>query len=101
MCGDSSIIPTYSLIKEIKKTTKVVISGDGGDEAFLGYITFNALYGAKKIKLIPSYLLNILKTFTNYLPTSYSYLNFSFRIKKFLESKFRLNYLTPLDVFIR
>ena len=97
LCGDSSIIPTYSLIKEIKKTTKVVISGDGGDEAFLGYITFNALYGAKKIKLIPSYLLNILKTFTNYLPTSYSYLNFSFRIKKFFKNlNSELNYLTPL-----
>ena len=49
--------------------------GDGGDEAFLGYITFNALYGAKKIKLLPTSLLNILKTLTNYLPTSYSYLN--------------------------
>ena len=48
LCGDSSIVPTYNLIKKIKKKTKVLISGDGGDEAFLGYIIFKALYGAKK-----------------------------------------------------
>ena len=55
LCGDSSIVPTYNLIKKIKKETKVLISGDGGDEAFLGYIIFKALYGAKKIKKFKFY----------------------------------------------
>lgn len=35
--GDSSLIPTYLLTKEIKKEVDVVFSGVGGDENFLGY----------------------------------------------------------------
>jgi asparagine synthase (glutamine-hydrolysing) len=89
LCGDSSIIPTYNLIKkikEIKKNTKVLISGDGGDEAFLGYIVFKALYGAKKIQLIPNFILNLIKSITEYLPVNYSYLSNSFKIKKFFQN---------------
>ena len=97
LCGDSSIIPTYTLIKEIKNKTKVLISGDGGDEAFLGYITFKALYGAKRMKYFPSYLLNILKILTSFLPTNYSYLNSTFKLKKFFHNlNSDINYLTPL-----
>ena len=86
LCGDSSIIPTYNLIKKIKKQTKVLISGDGGDEAFLGYIVFKALYGAKKLQLIPSFILNLIKSITNYIPVNYSYLSNSFKIKKFFQN---------------
>ena len=35
--GDSSQIPTYLLFKSVKDNIKVALSGDGGDEVFLGY----------------------------------------------------------------
>ncbi len=35
--GDSSQIPTFLLFKSIKNNIKVALSGDGGDEIFLGY----------------------------------------------------------------
>ena len=97
LCGDSSIVPTYNLIKKIKKKTKVLISGDGGDEAFLGYITFNALYGAQKIKKIPSFILNLIKVITNNLPVSDKYLSNSFKIKKFFQDiNSNIKNLTPI-----
>ena len=40
--GDSSLIPTYIIKKKIKKYSNVSIGGDGGDESFFGYITFDA-----------------------------------------------------------
>lgn len=35
--GDSSCLPTWLICREMAKHTKVVISGDGGDEIFGGY----------------------------------------------------------------
>jgi len=97
LCGDSSIVPTYNLIKKIKNETKVLISGDGGDEAFLGYIIFKALYGAKKIKKIPTFILNLVKVITNNLPVSETYLSNSFKIKKFFQDiNSDIQNLTPL-----
>tara|TARA_Y100000816_G_C26098818_1_gene581972 strand:+ start:989 stop:2815 length:1827 start_codon:yes stop_codon:yes gene_type:complete len=97
LCGDSSIVPTYNLIKKIKKETKVLISGDGGDEAFLGYIIFKALYGAKKIKKIPRFILNLVKVITNNLSVSETYLSNSFKIKKFFQDiNSDIQNLTPL-----
>jgi asparagine synthase (glutamine-hydrolysing) len=35
--ADSSMLPTYLIAKEVAKTEKVVLGGDGGDELFGGY----------------------------------------------------------------
>ena len=38
--GDSSAIPTYYVCQMSRKEVKMVLSGDGGDEAFAGYKTY-------------------------------------------------------------
>jgi asparagine synthase (glutamine-hydrolysing) len=38
--GDSSCIPVYLICKEMRKSVKVVLSGDGGDEVLGGYLRY-------------------------------------------------------------
>jgi asparagine synthase (glutamine-hydrolysing) len=40
--GDSSAIPTYLLCQQTARHVKAVLSGDGGDELFGGYLRFRA-----------------------------------------------------------
>ena len=85
--GDSSILPTYILFNKIKKNTKVAIGGDGGDESFFGYITFDAFLAANYTKkIVPKFLLKLIKSMTNFQNTNDSYMSNKYKIKKFFES---------------
>ncbi len=58
--GDSSFLPTNLVSKLASKSVKVVLSGDGGDEIFLGY---NRYLFAKRIQKFNNYIpLGIRKT---------------------------------------
>jgi asparagine synthase (glutamine-hydrolysing) len=67
--SDSSQIPTLAIAEEAKKKITVALTGDGGDEVFLGYprysITNKAEHvwkTAKKIPLLPKILPQFLKS---------------------------------------
>lgn len=47
--GDISFIPTYLVADEAAKKYKVVFSGDGGDEAFGGYLKYLSLLDSQKV----------------------------------------------------
>ena len=47
--ADDSVIPTVALSSFAKKSVKVALSGDGGDEEFIGYNKYCALYSLRKI----------------------------------------------------
>lgn len=53
--GDSSMIPTYMVCKEVSKSEKVVLGGDGGDEFFGGYDSYYKAYKFDKVKKLRNF----------------------------------------------
>ncbi len=85
--GDSSIIPTYIIHNKIKDYSNVSLGGDGGDETFFGYITFDAYYLALRLKKIfPNFFLKILKKIVGPPKFSSEYITFLAKVRKFFNS---------------
>ncbi len=83
--ADGSAIPTYYVCKLARDEVTVVLSGEGGDEAFAGYDTHAALNASRLFKLVPRFLRNsVLAPIVNRLPVSHSKLSLEFKMKRFL-----------------
>ena len=85
--SDNSIIPTYWVCKLAREKVKVVLSGDGGDELFAGYPTYQAHYLAQWYeRLIPQSIhRTILQPLASRLPASTGNISLDFKIKKFMD----------------
>ncbi|MBT3784350.1 asparagine synthase (glutamine-hydrolyzing) [bacterium] len=79
--GDPSYLPTYLLTRSVAKNKKVVLGGDGGDEIFYGYPTFQA---EAILMRLPKLVLSALYTAFSILgKTSSSRVDFREKILRF------------------
>ena len=51
--ADASALPTYFVARAAGERVKVALSGDGGDELFLGYTMFRGLELARRLESLP------------------------------------------------
>lgn len=81
--ADASIVPTYLLSRFAREHVTVALSGDGADELFLGYDTFQAEKLARAYALLPQPMRAICKGAAAALPVSFSNMSLDFKLKQF------------------
>ncbi|MDH4129704.1 MAG: asparagine synthase (glutamine-hydrolyzing) [Spirochaetota bacterium] len=83
--ADASIIPTYLLSKFTREKVTVALGGDGGDELFMGYPTFQANRISGLYDWMPNTIhKNIIVKLVNKIPVSMNNISFDFKVKRFL-----------------
>ncbi|MBI3255664.1 MAG: asparagine synthase (glutamine-hydrolyzing) [Candidatus Andersenbacteria bacterium] len=83
--ADASLLPTFAVSRLAREHMKVVLSGDGADELFGGYGTFQAGELAAKVDaFVPDSLWPPVQRLAALLPVSHNYFSFDFKVKSFL-----------------
>lgn len=83
--GDPSLLPTWLVSRNARRSVKVVLGGDGADELFCGYDPFRALAPARAYSaLVPSPVHRMLRCLLNFLPVSHRNMSLDFKIKRAL-----------------
>lgn len=83
--GDGSLMSTYLLAKFTHQKVKVALGGDGGDELFAGYPTFQAFQVANIYERVPQGVRSTIERMANLLPVSTDNFSFDFKVKQFLK----------------
>lgn len=87
--GDGSIVPTYLLARFARRRVTVALGGDGADELFAGYPTFQAERVAgmlfDQVPAVGRALASVGAVALRAMPPSDGYLSTSFKVQQFLK----------------
>lgn len=83
--ADVSIIPTYLLSRFTKEHVTVALGGDGGDELFAGYPTFQAERMMNTYRTFPKGIREGISRFAlEHLPASSANMSLEFKLRQFM-----------------
>lgn len=95
--ADGSAIPTYCVCELAKDEVVVVLSGEGGDEAFAGYETYAAYQYARWFRRVPGWIRNgVIRPIVEALPVSHKKLSLEFKMKRFIAGQD----MTPIEAHL-
>jgi asparagine synthase (glutamine-hydrolysing) len=82
--ADASLLPMYVVSQAAREHITVGLDGDGSDELFGGYGTFQAAQVAAKLRWLPKNIIYALQSTARFLPTRHRYFSADFKIKSFV-----------------
>lgn len=83
--GDASVIPTFLLSEFARTNLTVALGGDGGDELFAGYPTFQVEKIAGLFNFLPISLKRLIRKGVHTIKPSYKNFGLDFTIKKLMD----------------
>ncbi|MCB0216615.1 MAG: asparagine synthase (glutamine-hydrolyzing) [Chloroflexi bacterium] len=84
--GDSSAVAAWVLAREAAQHAKVVLSGDGGDEIFGGYVIYQADQLARLYRRLPAALAEqALPALARRIPASDRKMSWDLKLRRFVE----------------
>jgi asparagine synthase (glutamine-hydrolysing) len=86
--ADAGAVPVWFLSKLSRQRVTVALSGEGADELFGGYITYQADHLAGYARLLPKVARRSLLGALQYWPVSDDKISFEYKLKRFLEGSF-------------
>lgn len=82
--ANAAIIPNYLLSRFARSEVTVALGGDGGDELFMGYPTFQAERLAEWFCRLPRAVRRgVIAPLVERLPSSFGYISVDYRLKRF------------------
>ena len=83
--ADAGALPVWFLSKLTKKTATVVLSGEGADELFGGYLTYRANRLAGPMRRLPFSAMRLGSRVLRYWPVSDDKISLEYKLKRFVE----------------
>ena len=83
--GDASLVPTWFLARLAASRVKTVLGGDGGDELFAGYPSFQAHLLMERLSFLPVGVRNAINHVIQRMPVSHNYKSIPFLLAQFLK----------------
>lgn len=87
LLADQAALPLYAVSKLAKEHVTVCLSGDGGDEIFVGYPTFEADRHHRLYSKVPSFLRRgFVEPLVGMIPSTTQKVGFDYKAKKFVQA---------------
>jgi len=83
--ADAGAVPLWFLAKMTARDVTVILTGEGGDELFAGYLTYKADRYRELARKMPGPLLKAGLAAASLLPVSDDKISFEYKVKRFLQ----------------